>query len=148
MGDQRTDGPTDGPIDRPTDRPSYRDAWTHLKLSTTVHWTIICPFKFDCEQLLSIFFFLQEKDKSSSSLSLFDRAKLGVHSLIKRVGFFGILACASIPNPLFDLAGITCGHFLVPFWTFFGATLIGKGRKAKKVVIGKSSLIAIILNLS
>ena len=33
---------------------------------------------------------------------------------------------ASIPNPLFDLAGITCGHFLVPFWTFFGATLIGK----------------------
>ena len=31
-----------------------------------------------------------------------------------------------IPNPLFDLAGITCGHCLVPFWTFFGATLIGK----------------------
>lgn len=33
---------------------------------------------------------------------------------------------AQIPNPLFDLAGITCGHFLVPFWTFFGATVIGK----------------------
>ena len=33
---------------------------------------------------------------------------------------------SQIPNPLFDLAGITCGHFLVPFWTFFGATLIGK----------------------
>jgi hypothetical protein len=31
-----------------------------------------------------------------------------------------------VPNPLFDLAGITCGHFLVPFFTFFGATLIGK----------------------
>jgi len=71
--------------------------------------------------------------------------------MVERVGFFGILACASvctrglsllgigflsnsllffkfsqIPNPLFDLAGITCGHFLVPFWTFFGATLIGK----------------------
>jgi hypothetical protein len=27
---------------------------------------------------------------------------------------------------LFDLAGLTCGHFLIPFWTFFGATLIGK----------------------
>lgn len=24
------------------------------------------------------------------------------------------------------MAGITCGHFLVPFWTFFGATLLGK----------------------
>lgn len=36
------------------------------------------------------------------------------------------LVVIQIPNPLFDLAGITCGHFLVPFWTFFGATLIGK----------------------
>ncbi|XP_029526963.1 vacuole membrane protein 1-like isoform X1 [Oncorhynchus nerka] len=54
------------------------------------------------------------------------RAKLAVQKMVQRVGFFGILACASIPNPLFDLAGITCGHFLVPFWTFFGATLIGK----------------------
>ncbi|CAM1325785.1 VMP1 (predicted) [Pycnogonum litorale] len=58
--------------------------------------------------------------------SFLDRAKLAVEKLVERVGFFGILACASIPNPLFDLAGITCGHFLVPFWTFFGATLIGK----------------------
>ncbi|XP_035241248.1 vacuole membrane protein 1 isoform X1 [Anguilla anguilla] len=54
------------------------------------------------------------------------RAKLAVQNMVQKVGFFGILACASIPNPLFDLAGITCGHFLVPFWTFFGATLIGK----------------------
>ncbi|OCT94963.1 vacuole membrane protein 1 isoform X1 [Xenopus laevis] len=54
------------------------------------------------------------------------RAKLTVQNLVQKVGFLGILACASIPNPLFDLAGITCGHFLVPFWTFFGATLIGK----------------------
>ena len=57
---------------------------------------------------------------------MFDRAKIGVEKLVEKVGFLGILACASIPNPLFDLAGITCGHFLVPFWTFFGATLIGK----------------------
>ncbi|KAI9017943.1 hypothetical protein CLU79DRAFT_762317 [Phycomyces nitens] len=45
---------------------------------------------------------------------------------IQRLGFFGILLFASIPNPLFDLAGITCGHFLVPFTTFFGATFVGK----------------------
>ncbi|KAL4712332.1 hypothetical protein ACJJTC_001493 [Scirpophaga incertulas] len=54
------------------------------------------------------------------------RAKIMVQKLVQRVGFAGILACASVPNPLFDLAGLTCGHFLVPFWTFFGATLIGK----------------------
>ncbi|CAG2195014.1 VMP1 [Mytilus edulis] len=59
-------------------------------------------------------------------MGFMEKSKLAVHNLVQKVGFFGILACASIPNPLFDLAGITCGHFLIPFWTFFGATLIGK----------------------
>merc|ERR1711962_786483 len=68
----------------------------------------------------------QEKGESTANLDLMTRGKLFMHDLVERVGFFGILAAASIPNPLFDLAGITCGHFLVPFWTFFGATLIGK----------------------
>lgn len=69
---------------------------------------------------------IHEKQAHPDDLSFLERAKLSVHQLVQRVGFFGILLCASIPNPLFDLAGITCGHFLVPFWTFFGATLIGK----------------------
>lgn len=64
--------------------------------------------------------------KNQKNLSLMDRGKLFMERVVEKIGFFGILACASIPNPLFDLAGITCGHFLVPFWTFFGATLIGK----------------------
>ncbi|KAL4223521.1 Vacuolar membrane protease [Mactra antiquata] len=69
---------------------------------------------------------LEEKKTHPDDMSFLERAKLSVHNLVQRVGFFGILLCASIPNPLFDLAGITCGHFLIPFWTFFGATLIGK----------------------
>uniref|UniRef100_A0A2P2I0M1 Vacuole membrane protein 1-like n=1 Tax=Hirondellea gigas TaxID=1518452 RepID=A0A2P2I0M1_9CRUS len=69
---------------------------------------------------------LQRLKDRPEDMSWLDRVKLSVEKLVERVGFFGILACASIPNPLFDLAGITCGHFLVPFWTFFGATLIGK----------------------
>lgn len=44
-----------------------------------------------------------------------------------------------IPNPLFDLAGITCGHFLVPFWTFFGATLIGKAIIKMHIQVGTSA---------
>lgn len=79
----------------------------------------------DIESLVE-FQTLQQKQQNPEQLTWIDRAKLGVERLVKKVGFFGILACASIPNPLFDLAGITCGHFLVPFWTFFGATLIGK----------------------
>merc|ERR1712212_974458 len=76
----------------------------------------------DTEEFLE----LQEKLKNPEKMTRFERAKYGIQQLVERVGFFGILAAASIPNPLFDLAGITCGHFLVPFWTFFGATLIGK----------------------
>uniref|UniRef100_A0A1B6CZY1 Vacuole membrane protein 1 n=1 Tax=Clastoptera arizonana TaxID=38151 RepID=A0A1B6CZY1_9HEMI len=69
---------------------------------------------------------LQSMDSNSDDVNFIDRMKLMVQVLIQKVGFFGILACASIPNPLFDLAGIMCGHFEVPFWTFFGATLLGK----------------------
>lgn len=81
----------------------------------------------DDESELAEFEDLQKKKQENpEALDLLDRAKLVVEGLVNRVGFLGILVCASIPNPLFDLAGITCGHFLVPFWTFFGATLIGK----------------------
>lgn len=69
---------------------------------------------------------LQKRKQKGEKLNLFDKGKLMMEDIVERVGFFGILLCASIPNPLFDLAGITCGHFLVPFWKFFGATLIGK----------------------
>uniref|UniRef100_A0A8R1U1Z6 Vacuole membrane protein 1 n=1 Tax=Onchocerca volvulus TaxID=6282 RepID=A0A8R1U1Z6_ONCVO len=55
-----------------------------------------------------------------------DKCKEVMEKAVTRLGFLGILSFASIPNPFFDLAGITCGHFLVPFWKFFLATLIGK----------------------
>ncbi|KAK4425689.1 Vacuole membrane protein KMS1 [Sesamum alatum] len=42
------------------------------------------------------------------------------------LNFFTILVLASVPNPLFDLAGIMCGQFGIPFWNFFLATTIGK----------------------
>ncbi|XP_058463343.1 vacuole membrane protein 1 [Malaya genurostris] len=69
---------------------------------------------------------LLERKQHGEKLNLFERGKVMMEKFVEKVGFMGILLCASIPNPLFDLAGITCGHFLVPFWTFFGATLIGK----------------------
>lgn len=69
---------------------------------------------------------LQKKRETGQKLSWIEQGKLTMERMVEKVGFFGILACASIPNPLFDLAGITCGHFLVPFPVFFGATLIGK----------------------
>mmetsp|Transcript_21140 Transcript_21140/g.63291 ORF Transcript_21140/g.63291 Transcript_21140/m.63291 type:complete len:579 (-) Transcript_21140:225-1961(-) len=46
---------------------------------------------------------------------------------IRARGFVGLLVLASWPNAAFDLCGMACGTFLMPFWTFFAATLIGKG---------------------
>ncbi|TKR67713.1 hypothetical protein L596_023821 [Steinernema carpocapsae] len=69
---------------------------------------------------------IQGVDNKDKEATFYDRCKQSVESIVIRVGFFGILLFASIPNPLFDLAGLTCGHCLVPFWVFFGATLIGK----------------------
>ncbi|KAJ4719466.1 Vacuole membrane protein KMS1 [Melia azedarach] len=42
------------------------------------------------------------------------------------LNFLTILVLASVPNPLFDLAGILCGQLGIPFWKFFLATLTGK----------------------
>ena len=59
--------------------------------------------------------------------------------VIRSIGFIGILLCASIPNPLFDAAGVASGVAQVPFITFFGATFIGKA--IIKVVIQSSFVI-------
>ncbi len=45
---------------------------------------------------------------------------------LKHYGFVGVFLMAAWPNAAFDLCGICCGHFLMPFWTFFGATFLGK----------------------
>ncbi|KAL8162698.1 hypothetical protein V2J09_014187 [Rumex salicifolius] len=58
--------------------------------------------------------------------AIFNRITRWFISHTQYLNFFTILLLASVPNPLFDLAGILCGQFGVPFWEFFFATLIGK----------------------
>ncbi|KAJ3698849.1 hypothetical protein LUZ61_002554 [Rhynchospora tenuis] len=58
--------------------------------------------------------------------SFFKRMKHWLLSQSQHLNFSTILILASVPNPLFDLAGIMCGQFGVPFWKFFIATLTGK----------------------
>ncbi|XP_076160233.1 vacuole membrane protein 1 isoform X1 [Ptiloglossa arizonensis] len=80
--------------------------------------------KFDQEDLKELE--TLEALENGENVSFLIRIKITMKHFVQKAGFWGILACASIPNPLFDLAGLTCGHYLIPFWTFFGATLIGK----------------------
>jgi len=54
------------------------------------------------------------------------RMKEWMFKYLQRHGFWAILAFASWPNAMFDLCGMACGHFLIPFATFFGATFVGK----------------------
>nr|BAC84666.1 putative vacuole Membrane Protein 1 [Oryza sativa Japonica Group] len=73
---------------------------------------------------------LEELDASVSGegflSSTLHRAKRWLMSHSQYLNFPTILLLASVPNPLFDLAGILCGQFNIPFWKFFLATLIGK----------------------
>lgn len=39
---------------------------------------------------------LQKKREAGEKLSLFESLKLGMEKIVERVGFFGILACASV----------------------------------------------------
>ncbi|KAF8394411.1 hypothetical protein HHK36_020619 [Tetracentron sinense] len=55
----------------------------------------------------------------------------------QHLNFFTILVLASVPNPLFDLAGIMCGQFGIPFLKFFLATLIGKAIIKTQLQVGE-----------
>jgi vacuole membrane protein 1 len=59
--------------------------------------------------------------------NVFDGMKGWMLAFIRNHGFWGIFLLAAWPNAAFDLCGICCGHFLMPFWEFFGATFLGKG---------------------
>ncbi|BFF97297.1 vacuole membrane protein 1 [Drosophila madeirensis] len=80
----------------------------------------------DAEQPEEVELQKTKRHRLRGHFNVLNAAKLCMERMVRRVGFLGILLCASVPNPLFDLAGITCGHFLVPFWKFFVATMIGK----------------------
>ena len=67
-----------------------------------------------------------EEELEDLNQGIMGKLKSMLFNALKKRAFIVVLLCASIPNPLFDLAGLTCGHFQVPFMTFFGATFIGK----------------------
>ncbi|MQL96417.1 hypothetical protein Taro_029095 [Colocasia esculenta] len=74
---------------------------------------------------------VEEIDTASSNnggfiSSFLNRIKRWLLLHAQHLNFFTILLLASVPNPLFDLAGIMCGQFGIPFWKFFFATLTGK----------------------
>ncbi|KAJ0405562.1 hypothetical protein P43SY_009611 [Pythium insidiosum] len=68
----------------------------------------------------------EEITESKSQYNVLNWMKDWMIKFLEKHGFWGVLLMSAWPNVAFDLCGICCGHFLMPFWTFFGATLIGK----------------------
>ena len=64
--------------------------------------------------------------EGEGDLEVVRQMKKWMIDVIEKYGFMAILLLAAWPNAAFDLCGMACGHFLMPFWTFFGATYIGK----------------------
>eukprot|EP01127_Copromyxa_protea_P005541 TRINITY_DN15464_c0_g1_i1.p1 TRINITY_DN15464_c0_g1~~TRINITY_DN15464_c0_g1_i1.p1 ORF type:complete len:266 (-),score=62.30 TRINITY_DN15464_c0_g1_i1:57-854(-) len=69
----------------------------------------------------------EEISTSKSDWAILDKMKMWMIDFLKKHGFIGIILMAAWPNAAFDLCGVCCGHFLMPFWSFFLATWIGKG---------------------
>eukprot|EP01095_Lingulamoeba_sp_RSL-Kostka_P017422 TRINITY_DN9028_c0_g1_i2.p1 TRINITY_DN9028_c0_g1~~TRINITY_DN9028_c0_g1_i2.p1 ORF type:complete len:410 (-),score=112.44 TRINITY_DN9028_c0_g1_i2:144-1373(-) len=67
-----------------------------------------------------------DKDKKKSKWDIFGWMKDWMIDFLKSHGFIGVLLMSAWPNMAFDLCGMCCGTFLMPFWSFFGATFIGK----------------------
>ena len=68
---------------------------------------------------------------SSSSSSSFlsralARAEADMERFVRDRGFWGVFLLAAWPNALFDLCGVCCGRFRMPFAAFLGATMLGK----------------------
>lgn len=52
-----------------------------------------------------------------------------VNWLMARYGFLTLLVLSAIPNPVFELAGITAGAVRMNFWKFMAAVFIGKNAR-------------------
>jgi vacuole membrane protein 1 len=80
---------------------------------------------------------IPEELETNSQYGVINKVKEFTVWFLQQHGFYGVLLMASYPNIAFDLCGICCGHFLMPFWTFFIATFLGKAviRNAYQSVI-------------
>lgn len=77
----------------------------------------------------------QHRAHTNALASMAAQTKDWMIAFIKRRGFWGVLLLASWPNAAFDLCGICCGAFMMPFWEFLLATLLGKGIIKARVTI-------------
>lgn len=68
-----------------------------------------------------------ELKEAKEGTDMFSKMKMWTVNFTEKHGFVGIFLLAAWPNAAFDMCGMCCGYLNMPFWTFFLATLLGKG---------------------
>ena len=71
--------------------------------------------------------FEEELADAQGKTDLISKMKVYTIDFTEKHGFFGVYLLASWPNAAFDMCGMACGWLEMPFWTFLGATIAGKG---------------------
>lgn len=67
-----------------------------------------------------------EKDIKEGKKNLITSMKIWMINFIKKYGGISVFILSCWPNVMFDLCGICCGHFLMPFNSFFIPLILGK----------------------
>jgi len=80
---------------------------------------------------------------ASGRIILEDRERYErVSALARRYGLWIFVVLGFVPNPLFDLAGITAGALRIPVLAFLGATWVGKTARAILFALGGYGIFA------
>lgn len=67
-----------------------------------------------------------QKDIKEGKKDIMTRMKIWMINFIQKYGGVSVFLFSCWPNIMFDLCGICCGHFLMPFQSFFIPLLLGK----------------------
>lgn len=67
-----------------------------------------------------------EKDIKEGKTNLITKMKIWMINFIQKYGGVSVFLFSCWPNIMFDLCGICCGHFLMPFQSFFIPLVLGK----------------------
>ena len=67
-----------------------------------------------------------EEFDDNNDVNIINSIKNWMINFIHNYGFWGVLVFSAWPNAFFDLCGMCCGQFLMPFYKFFSGVFIGK----------------------
>ncbi|SOV83810.1 conserved Plasmodium membrane protein, unknown function [Plasmodium sp. gorilla clade G3] len=85
-----------------------------------------------------------QKDIKEGKKNIITAMKIWMLDFIKKYGSISVFLLSCWPNVMFDLCGICCGHFLMPFQNFFIPLIVGKA--IVKTIIQSFFLIFVFSN--